>query len=61
VRGVRGNSHPYRAERPPLHLLHLLTAANGTEETGLLHHGGSACWGAADLTQGRRAALNRSF
>ena len=31
VRGVRGNSHPYRDERPPLHLLHLLTAANGTE------------------------------
>src|SRR3984893_8973116 len=31
VRGARGNSRPYRNERPPLHLLHLLTAANGTK------------------------------
>jgi hypothetical protein len=31
VRGARGNSRPYRVERPPLHLLHLLTAANGTK------------------------------
>ena len=36
VRGARGNSRPYRNERPPLHLLHLLTAANGTERRSSL-------------------------
>src|SRR5947208_6239190 len=38
VRGALSNERPYRdAIKPPLHLLHLLTAANGTQRTPTAH------------------------